>query len=55
LPHFGGGGRGDLYVHIDVQVPKRLSAAQRKLYEHLRELSSASAGTKSEAKRGKSS
>lgn len=32
-----GGGRGDLYVHIDVKIPTRLSREQRKWMEQLRE------------------
>lgn len=32
-----GSGRGDLYVHIDVKVPTRLSREQRKLFEQLRD------------------
>ena len=32
-----GGGRGDLYVHIDVKMPTRLTREQRKLLEQLRE------------------
>jgi molecular chaperone DnaJ len=30
--------RGDLYVHIDVQVPKKLTKDQRRLFEQLREI-----------------
>jgi molecular chaperone DnaJ len=30
-------GRGDLFVHVDVKVPKRLTREQRKLLEQLRE------------------
>jgi molecular chaperone DnaJ len=32
-----GSGRGDLYVHVDVKVPTRLSREQRKLLEQLRD------------------
>jgi molecular chaperone DnaJ len=32
-----GSGRGDLYVHVDVNVPTRLTRDQRKLLEQLRE------------------
>jgi molecular chaperone DnaJ len=39
LPHFGGGQRGDLLLHLRVLVPERLSAEERKLYEGLRRLS----------------
>ncbi|HXV59795.1 MAG TPA: DnaJ C-terminal domain-containing protein [Vicinamibacteria bacterium] len=38
LPEFGGRGRGDLFVRLDVQIPERLSKRQRELYEQLREL-----------------
>jgi molecular chaperone DnaJ len=37
IPHLNGGGRGDLYVHIDVKVPTRLTREQRKLLEQLRD------------------
>jgi molecular chaperone DnaJ len=30
--------RGDLYVHVDVQVPKKLTREQRKLFEELRQV-----------------
>jgi len=33
---FGRGNRGDLMVRVDIQFPKKLSAAARKLVEHLR-------------------
>jgi len=29
------GGRGDIYVHIDVRVPAKLTREQRKLFEQL--------------------
>ena len=32
-----GSGRGDLYVHLEVRTPKRLTREQRKLLEQLRE------------------
>ena len=32
-----GHGRGDLYVHVDVQIPTKLTREQRKLFEQLRE------------------
>jgi len=38
LPHFGNRGRGDLLLRMRVLVPERLSAAERRLYEQLREL-----------------
>jgi molecular chaperone DnaJ len=37
VPHLNSKGRGDLYVHLDVQVPKKLSREQRKLFEQLLE------------------
>ena len=36
-PVLNGSGRGDLYVHVDVKVPARLTREQRKLFEQLRE------------------
>jgi len=33
----GGGGRGDLFAHIEVRIPTRLTREQRKLLEQLRE------------------
>jgi molecular chaperone DnaJ len=38
VPHVNSRARGDLYVHVDVQVPKKLSREQRKLFEELRNL-----------------
>jgi molecular chaperone DnaJ len=32
-----GSGRGDLFVHIDVRVPSKLTREQRKLFESLRD------------------
>jgi molecular chaperone DnaJ len=37
VPVVNGSGRGDLYVHIDVRTPARLTREQRKLLEQLRE------------------
>jgi molecular chaperone DnaJ len=37
VPMLNGGGRGDLYVHIDVRIPSKLTRDQRKLLEQLRE------------------
>lgn len=37
VPVLNGSGRGDLYVHVDVKVPTRLSREQRKLLEQLRD------------------
>ncbi len=36
-PHLNGNGRGDLYVHVDVRVPRKLTKEQRKLLESLRQ------------------
>jgi molecular chaperone DnaJ len=36
LPRFGGGGRGDLYVRLQVHVPERLTHQQRRLFEQLK-------------------
>jgi molecular chaperone DnaJ len=38
LPEFESKKRGDLYLRIQVHLPERLTAEERKLYEHLREL-----------------
>ncbi len=38
LPRFGGRGRGDLLVYVDVHIPERLSAAERARYDQLRDL-----------------
>jgi len=35
VPHFGSYGRGDLYVKIDVQIPKRLTKKQKELIKKL--------------------
>ena len=37
VPVLNGSGRGDLYIHIDVKIPTRLTRDQRKLLEQLRE------------------
>ena len=37
VPILNGGGRGDLYVHLDVKIPTRLTREQRKLLEQLRD------------------
>jgi molecular chaperone DnaJ len=36
LPYFGDARRGDLYLRVQVHVPDRLTAEERKLYERLR-------------------
>jgi molecular chaperone DnaJ len=38
LPEFGGPGRGDLHVRLNVVVPQHLSAEERALYQQLRSL-----------------
>jgi molecular chaperone DnaJ len=38
VPHLNAGGRGDLYVHLDVRMPQKLTREQRKLIEQLRDL-----------------
>ena len=38
VPHVNASGRGDLYVHLDVRVPHKLTREQRKLFEQLRDL-----------------
>ena len=37
VPRLQGSNRGDLFVHIDVRVPSKLTRDQRKLFEQLRE------------------
>jgi len=37
VPHVNSGGRGDLYIHVDVRIPTKLTREQRKLLEQLRE------------------
>ena len=37
VPHLNSRARGDMYVHLDVQVPKKLTREQRRLFEELRE------------------
>jgi molecular chaperone DnaJ len=38
VPHLRRGGRGDLYVHVDVEIPNRLNADQEKLIRELASL-----------------
>ena len=38
VPHLNSTARGDLYVHLDVKVPSKLTREQRKLFEQLRDL-----------------
>ena len=35
MPHLQAHGRGDLFVHIDVLVPSKLTREQRRLFEQL--------------------
>ncbi|HYP14387.1 MAG TPA: molecular chaperone DnaJ, partial [Bryobacteraceae bacterium] len=37
VPHVNENRRGDLYVHIDVKIPAKLTREQRKLFEQLRD------------------
>lgn len=37
VPRLQSSGRGDLFVHVNVKVPVKLSREQRKLLEQLRE------------------
>ncbi|MGI8743248.1 MAG: molecular chaperone DnaJ [Bryobacteraceae bacterium] len=37
VPHLQGSGRGDLFVHIDVRTPTKLTKEQKRLFEQLRE------------------
>ncbi|HCM36999.1 MAG TPA: molecular chaperone DnaJ [Candidatus Wildermuthbacteria bacterium] len=37
IPHFSGIGRGNMYVKVDVKIPKRLTEEQKKLLKKLRE------------------
>lgn len=37
VPVLNGNGRGDLFVHVDVRIPTRLTREQRKLLEQLRD------------------
>lgn len=38
VPQLNSRARGDLYVHLDVQVPKKLTREQRRLFEELRQV-----------------
>lgn len=38
LPRYGGRGRGDINLRIEVQIPERTTAEERELYERLRAL-----------------
>jgi molecular chaperone DnaJ len=37
VPHVTGNGRGDIVIHLDLRIPKKLTREQRKLFEQLRE------------------
>lgn len=37
VPYVNGGGRGDLIVHLEVRIPRKLTREQRKLFEQLRD------------------
>ena len=37
MPRLQGSGRGDLFVHLDVRVPSKLTREQRRLFEQLRD------------------
>ena len=36
VPHLHGSGRGDLYAHVRVKIPTKLSRSERELFEKLR-------------------
>ena len=36
IPHFGGYGRGNLYIELKVKTPKKLSRKQKELLEELK-------------------
>jgi len=38
LPAFGGGHTGDLYLHIGVHIPEKITEQERELYQRLRKL-----------------
>jgi molecular chaperone DnaJ len=37
VPRVNASGRGDLFVHLDVHIPPKLTRDQRKLFEQLQE------------------
>jgi molecular chaperone DnaJ len=37
VPRVNASGRGDLFIHIEVHIPTKLTREQRKLFEQLRE------------------
>ena len=53
MPHLGGHGQGDLYVRVDIQVPKELTSKQKELLRDLDEtLEGPRTGEKKEKKKG---
>jgi molecular chaperone DnaJ len=38
VPQLNSRGRGDLYVHLDVQIPKKLTREQRRLFSELKDI-----------------
>ena len=38
LPGFRSGRRGDIYLNIQVEIPKKPSKAEKKIFEELRDL-----------------
>jgi molecular chaperone DnaJ len=38
VPQLNSRSRGDLFIHLDVQIPKKLTRDQRKIFEQLREV-----------------
>jgi molecular chaperone DnaJ len=38
VPRLNSTGRGDLYVHVAVQIPRKLDREQRRLFEELRQV-----------------
>ena len=38
VPHLNSSGRGDLFIHVDVKIPQKLTREQRGLFEQLRNL-----------------
>ncbi len=38
VPHVNASGRGDLFVHVELRVPAKMTREQRKLFEQLKEL-----------------
>jgi molecular chaperone DnaJ len=38
LPHFGGAGKGDMYLRVKVRIPTKLSREEKELYARLQAL-----------------